>query len=134
MSIKAGIVGYGMAGAVFHAPLIRDVEGLVLAAVSTSSAEKAPQDVAVLSHEALIADPAIELVVIASPNRFHFPLARAALLAGKHVVVDKPFTVTTAEADELIALAGQEERLLTVFQNRRWDGDFMTVQALIQSG
>ena len=134
MSIKTGIVGYGVSGAIFHAPLIRNVEELELRAVSTSSPEKAPRDVAVLSHEALIADPGIELVVIASPNRFHFPLAQAALLAGKHVVVDKPFTITTAEADDLIALAGRERRLLTVFQNRRWDGDFLTVQALLQSG
>ena len=134
MNIKAGIVGYGIAGAIFHAPLIRNVEGLELRAVSTSSPEKVPRDLPVLSHEAMIADPSIELVVIASPNRFHFPLAQAALLAGKHVVVDKPFTITTAEADELIALAGRERRLLTVFQNRRWDGDFLTVQALLQSG
>jgi scyllo-inositol 2-dehydrogenase (NADP+) len=134
MSIKTGIVGYGIAGAFFHEPLIRNVEGLELRAVSTSSPEKAPRDLAVLSHEALIADPAIDLVVIASPNRFHFPLAQAALLAGKHVVVDKPFTITTAEADELIALARREGRLLTVFQNRRWDGDFLTVQELLQSG
>jgi scyllo-inositol 2-dehydrogenase (NADP+) len=134
MGIKAGIVGYGMAGAVFHAPLVRSADGLELAAVSTSSPEKAPRDVAVLSHEALIEQPGIDLVVIASPNRFHFPLAAAALRAGKHVVVDKPFTVTTGEADELIALAARQQRLLTVFHNRRWDGDFLTVEALLQSG
>src|SRR3954468_22155436 len=125
MRIKAGIVGYGVAGAIFHAPLIRVVEGLELRAVSTSSPEKAPRDLVVLSHEALIADPAIELVVIAAPNRFHFPLARAALLAGKHVVVDKPFTITTAEADELIALAERDGRLLALVQTRQRDGAFL---------
>lgn len=134
MSIKAGIVGYGMAGAIFHAPLIRNTDGLELSAVSTSRPESAPADVRLLGHEALIADPTVDLVVIASPNRFHFPLAEAALLAGKHVVVDKPFTVTTAEADALIALSKREGRLLTVFHNRRWDGDFLTVQALLRSG
>lgn len=134
MSIKAGIVGYGMAGAIFHAPLIRNTDGLELAAISTSRPESAPADIRLQGHEALIADASIDLVVIASPNRFHFPLAEAALLAGKHVVVDKPFTVTTAEADKLIALATRERRLLTVFHNRRWDGDFLTVQALLRSG
>jgi scyllo-inositol 2-dehydrogenase (NADP+) len=82
----------------------------------------------------LIERPEVDLVIIASPNQSHFPLAQAALEAGKHVVVDKPFTVTVSEADALIALAERQRRVLTVFHNRRWDGDFMTVRALLDSG
>ena len=132
--IRCGIVGYGLAGAVFHAPLIRAAEGLELAGVSTSRRENAPPDVPAYAHEELIRRPDIDLVIIASPNQSHFPLAEAALLAGKHVVVEKPFTVTIAEADALIALADRQQRVLTVFHNRRWDGDFMTVWALMESG
>jgi scyllo-inositol 2-dehydrogenase (NADP+) len=123
MTIRVGLLGRGMAGTVFHAPLIRAVRKLELAAAA-GSAEAA----------AVIADPAIDLVVIATPNLSHFPLARAALEAGKHVVVDKPFAVTVQEADELIALAAARGRTLTVFHNRRWDGDFLTVRALLESG
>ena len=132
--IRCGIIGYGLAGAVFHAPLVRAAAGLEWVAVSTSKRESVPSDVSVCSHEELIARPDVDLVVIASPNQSHFPLARAALEAGKHVVVDKPFTVSTAEADALIRLATQQRRVLTVFHNRRWDGDFMTVKALLESG
>ena len=132
--IRCGIVGYGLAGAVFHAPLIRAAEGLELAAISTSRREEAPDDVEVCGHEELVSRPDLDLVIIASPNHSHFHLAEAALLAGKHVVVDKPFTVTVAEADALIALAWRQRRVLTVFHNRRWDGDFMTVRALLESG
>ncbi|TFI59050.1 oxidoreductase [Sphingomonas parva] len=82
----------------------------------------------------LIARGDIDLLVVAAPNHAHFALAEAALSAGKHVVVDKPFTVTTAEADVLLALAAARQRMLTVFQNRRWDGDFLTVRAMIESG
>jgi scyllo-inositol 2-dehydrogenase (NADP+) len=80
----------------------------------------------------MIADPGIELVIVATPNTSHFPLAEAALAAGKHVVVDKPFTVTVAEGEALIALAADRGRLLTVFQNRRWDGDFLTIRSLLE--
>ena len=82
----------------------------------------------------LVADPGIDIVVIASPNGSHFPLAEAALESGKHIVIDKPFTVTSREADALIALAHQRQRMLTVFHNRRWDGDFLTVRSLLRSG
>lgn len=130
--LKVGLIGYGAAGAAFHVPLIRAAERLSLAAVATSRAEAAQIGLPVVSApEALIYDPDIELVVVATPNDSHFPLAQAALRAGKHVVVDKPFTVDVAEAEALIALANQHQRLLTVFHNRRWDGDFLTVQRLI---
>ncbi|PUE50547.1 oxidoreductase [Limnohabitans sp. 2KL-1] len=136
--LNVGLLGYGYASATFHAPLIAAVPGLQLAAV----ASRRPGDV--LAHwpdtpvcetpEALIARPDIDLVVIATPNDTHAPLAAQALAAGKHVVVDKPFTLNAAEARHLIALAEQHQRVLSVFHNRRWDGDFLTLQALLQSG
>lgn len=133
MTVAVGLVGYGLAGAVFHTPLIRAVDRLSLAAIATSRRVLDGVN-AVSDPHVLVADPAIDLVVIAAPNLHHYPLARAALEAGKHVVVDKPFTVTVAQADELIALAQARGRLLTVFHNRRWDGDFLTASELIGSG
>jgi scyllo-inositol 2-dehydrogenase (NADP+) len=121
--IRTALIGRGMAGTVFHAPLIRAVPELELAAVAGSA-----------DAAAAIADPATDLVVVATPNSTHFPLAAAALEAGKHVVIDKPFAVTSAEADALIALAAERGRMLTVFHNRRWDGDFMSVRALVEAG
>ncbi|HEY0413068.1 MAG TPA: Gfo/Idh/MocA family oxidoreductase [Allosphingosinicella sp.] len=123
--IRVGLVGYGLAGSVFHAPLIAATPRMTLTAVMTS--REAPH--AVLDLELLLGRA--DLVVIASPHRSHFPLARRALEAGKHVVVDKPFTVTVAEADALIALAAERERVIVPFHNRRWDGDFLTVETLL---
>jgi predicted dehydrogenase len=136
--LKAGIVGYGYATRTFHAPLIAAVPGLELAAVSSSDPAKVAADRPGLrvfpSPEALFADDEIELVVIPTPNETHFPLAAQALAAGKHVVVDKPFTLTTAEAKDLIALARRHDRLLSVFHNRRWDSGFLTLQAVLREG
>jgi scyllo-inositol 2-dehydrogenase (NADP+) len=138
MVIPVGLVGYGLAAKSFHAPLIQSVAGLELAAVVTSrSAEVAralPRARVAARLDEVLADPAIELVVIASPTAFHFEQARAALLAGKHVIVDKPIATSVAEADTLIALAAARERMLTVFHNRRWDGDYLTVQYTIAQG
>lgn len=131
--IRTAIIGYGVSGTAFHAPLIRCTDGLELVAVTTSRPEKAPAGVAVLSPEEAIAGPDIDLVVIAAPNTSHFPLADAALRAGKHVVVDKPLAVSVAEADRLIGTARAQCRTLTVFHNRRWDGDFLTVQKVLAS-
>ncbi|HMC92914.1 MAG TPA: Gfo/Idh/MocA family oxidoreductase, partial [Allosphingosinicella sp.] len=118
--IRTALIGRGLGGSVFHAPLIRACEGLELVRwVGSAEAEAA----------ATSAD--VDLVVISTPNAFHFPLARAALEAGKHVVVDKPFTVSLAEADALIDLATARRRVLSVFHNRRWDGDFLTVRKLL---
>lgn len=133
--VQVGLVGYGMAGEVFHAPLIMATSGLQLKSVVERHADwskaRYPQVTVVRSLEELLADAEIDLVVIATPNTHHFDQARQAILAGKHVVVDKPFTITGAEAQELINLAGREEVLLTVFQNRRWDGGFLTVQEIL---
>ena len=121
--IKVGLIGRGLAGTVFHAPLIGATEGLELVAtVGTAGA-----------HD-LLMDPAIDLIVVATPNASHFALAKLALENGKHVVIDKPFVTSTAEADELIALAAAHDRMLTIFHNRRWDGDFLTVCDQITSG
>lgn len=137
-TIDLGLIGYGIAGATFHAPVIAAVPELRLKTVVTSRtadvARGSPGAVCVDSVETLLADPTIELVVIATPNPTHAELARQALDAGKHVVIDKPMTVTTVEADELIALASERGRLLSVYQNRRWDNDFLTVKALLDAG
>ncbi|MBZ5584992.1 MAG: oxidoreductase [Acidobacteriia bacterium] len=135
--IPVGLVGYGSAGATFHAPLIRSVPQLRLQSVVTSRAEQVAQlggRRAVSSVAEALADPEIQLVVIASPSATHFEGARQALEAGKHVVVDKPFALKVSEADELIALAKKKGRALSVFQNRRWDGDYLTVKRLIREG
>lgn len=136
--LRVGLVGYGYAGKTFHAPLIAGVPGLQLAAVSSRDAARVHADwpgVEVLADpRALVQRPDLDLVVIASPNDSHFPLARAALAAGRHVVVDKPFTLTLAEARELCALAHARGRLLSVFHNRRWDSDFLTLRALVEQG
>ncbi len=133
--LKVGLIGYGAAGSAFHAPLIRSVPRLELAAISTSRRDAAALGILVVPEpSAILTDPNLDLVVIASPNDSHFRLAEAALRAGKHVVVDKPLTVTADEADALIALAKERSRVLTVFHNRRWDGDFLPVQQLIGDG
>ncbi|OBV38966.1 oxidoreductase [Janthinobacterium psychrotolerans] len=136
--IKTGLVGYGFAGATFHAPVLTSVEALELTAVASSKPDLVHKDwpEATVYAEAaqLFADAAIELVVIAAPNEAHFGLARAALQAGKHVVVDKPFTITSAEAQTLITLAKERKLVLSVYHNRRWDGDFMTIKTLLAQG
>lgn len=123
--IRVGLVGYGLAGKAFHAPLILSCDRMELAAVLTSRDAPAP----VRTLDELIERS--DLVVVASPNQTHFPIAKAALEAGRHVVVDKPFTVALDEADELIALAEQKGRVLSVFHNRRWDSDFLTVRKIM---
>ena len=136
-AIKVGLVGYGFASQTFHVPLIRAALGLELVAVSSSKASdvKAALDVEVEQQaEALFQRPDIELVVIPTPNDTHFPLAKAALMAGKHVVLDKPFTVTLSEARQLEALAADQQRQISVFHNRRWDSDFLTVKDLLKAG
>jgi scyllo-inositol 2-dehydrogenase (NADP+) len=125
VTIRVGLVGYGLAGAVFHAPLIRACKRMELSAVQTS--REAPNRIDNL--EALL--DRSDLVVIASPNITHFPIAKAALEAGKHVVVDKPFTVTLEEADELVRVAKERGRVLTAFHNRRWDSDFLTLKRIL---
>ncbi len=136
--LSVGVIGYGFATKVFHAPLIAGVPGLKLAAISSSDPAKVgadwPDVPVEATPEALFARPDIDLVVIPTPNETHFPLARAALASGKHVVVDKPFTVTLADARTLRDEAAKAGRLLSVFHNRRWDADFLTLRQIIDSG
>ena len=136
--INVGLVGYGFASKTFHMPLIRATEGLDLVAVSSSDAAKVHADLPDVEVEsqalALCERKDIDLVVIPTPNDTHFPLAKAALTAGKHVVVDKPFTVTLSEAKQLRTLATNKQRMVSVFHNRRWDSDFLTIKALLEAG
>ncbi len=134
--IRTAIIGYGLAGRVFHAPLVAATEGLELAAIVSSRNDEIaaayPQVKAIADPETVFADPAIDLVVVATPNESHFELASRALAAGKHVVIDKPIALTADEAKRLIAQA--RGRLFSVFHNRRWDGDFLTLKQLIADG
>lgn len=136
--LQVGLVGYGVAGQVFHAPMINAVPKLKLTKIverhGEASRQRYPWVEVVQNIDALLSDAAIDLVVIATPNLSHFELAKQALLAEKHVVVDKPFTTTSAQAQELIQLAHQTQKILSVHHNRRWDGDFQTVQQIARQG
>jgi len=137
-NIRVGLIGYGYASKTFHAPLIVGTPGMTLAAVSSSDASKVhadwPNVTGVSDPKQLFNDPSLDLIVIPTPNDTHFPLARAAMEAGKHVVVDKPFTVTLSQARELEAMAKSRGLVLSVFHNRRWDSDFLTLKGLIAEG
>lgn len=136
--LRVGLVGYGFAGQTFHAPVLSAVPGLTLAAVASSQPRKVrvdwPEAAVVPDADALLARSDIDLIVIAAPNAQHHPIARAALLAGRHVVVDKPFTLDAAEARELAVLAERQGRVLSVYQNRRYDADFLTLRELMRTG
>ncbi|WP_255769725.1 Gfo/Idh/MocA family protein [Pseudarthrobacter sulfonivorans] len=138
-TIRTAVVGYGLSGSVFHAPMIAADARYSLNVIATSDAGR--QAAAVQRYPGvktvrdggavleLAAD--LDLVVLGTPPATHFPLAKAALEAGLDVVVDKPFAVSSAQGQELVALAGELGRVLTVFHNRRWDGDFLTVRKLL---
>ena len=136
--VRTVLVGYGYVGKTFHAPLIRATPGLALSAVVSSDPAKVAADLpgtrVVATLAEALADPAIDLVVIATPNDLHAPQALAALAAGKHVVVDKPFAVSTDQARSMADAAEAAGKLLAVFHNRRWDSDFQTVRRLIADG
>jgi predicted dehydrogenase len=139
LPIRTAIIGYGYVGRTFHAPLIQAVSGLALTVIGSSRPaaevhETAPETRVIADPLAAATAPEVDLVVIATPNDSHAALAEAALGAGKHVVVDKPFTVTLAEARRVAEAASRSGTLLSVFQNRRWDSDFLTVQAALASG
>jgi predicted dehydrogenase len=140
--LRVGLVGYGHGGAIFHAPLIRATDGLALAAIVTNDPERRQRVAAdhpgvhLASGVAELLDGAgrVDVLVIASPNRWHVAHAMAALDAGTDVVVDKPLAATATAARALVAKAEASGRLLTVFQNRRWDGDILTVRRLLHEG
>jgi predicted dehydrogenase len=136
--IDVGLIGFGLAGKCFHGPVIRAVPGLRLAAIVQRSGDEAahiyPDVRVVRSIEELLAIEAIRLVVIATPNQTHFPLAKQCLEVGRDVVVDKPFATSVAEALELIRIASKRQRLLSVYHNRRFDADFQAARDVISAG
>lgn len=140
-SFSVGLIGYGIAGQVFHAPMINCIKGLQLKKIRETKPgniqlanKRYPGVEIVADSDAIILDNTIDLVVIATPNTSHFSLAKEALIAGKNVVVDKPFTITFKEAQELILLAEQKGKLLSVYHNRRFDSTAKTVKKVIASG
>lgn len=136
--IRVALVGYGLAGKVFHAPLIGATPGLDLACIVSSDAAKVQADLlgmrVVPDLDSVLADGSIDLIVLATPDALHAPQALAALDAGKHVVIDKPFAPTLAQAQQVAARAAESGLTLTIFHNRRWDGDFLTARRLIEDG
>ncbi|HWZ52953.1 MAG TPA: Gfo/Idh/MocA family oxidoreductase [Granulicella sp.] len=137
--IKVAVLGFGLAGRVFHAPFVSAVPGLRLTAIVQRKGDEAarayPHATILRSVEEALASDAdldVDLVVVGTPNETHYPLAKQALAAGKHVVVDKPFAATSEQARELIELAARKNLVLAPFQNRRWDGDFLTVRDLLE--
>ncbi len=133
--IKTALLSYGMSGKVFHAPFIHNHAGFELAAVwernKKTASEDYPSIQVVQQLEEILNNDEIELVIVNTPTATHFEYAQKALLAGKHVVVEKAFTTSEKEADILIELAEKQERILSVYQNRRWDSDFLTVQKIV---
>lgn len=133
--IGVAVIGFGLAGKVFHAPFVSAVPGLKLEAIVQRKGDEAarayPSARILRSVDEALKDAAVQLIVVATPNETHFDLAKQALLAGKHVVIDKPFAATSAEAKELKELAEKQGVVLAPFHNRRWDGDFRTVQRLL---
>jgi predicted dehydrogenase len=133
--IGVAVIGFGLAGQVFHAPFVSAVPGLRLEAIvqrkGDAAAKAYPSARILRSVEEALKDTAVQLIVVGTPNETHFDLAKQALLAGKHVVIDKPFAATSAEAKELKELAEKQGVVLAPFHNRRWDGDFLTVRRLL---
>ncbi|KAK4138472.1 NAD(P)-binding protein [Trichocladium antarcticum] len=138
---NVGIVGYGLSAKIFHIPFIARTPALKLHSIlqrTPTADNSAPADHPDLHHhtaiDPLLADPALDIVILCTPPNTHYPLAHAALLARKHVLVEKPFVPTAAEARDLAALAARQRRVLSVYQNRRWDADFLTVRRLLRRG
>jgi scyllo-inositol 2-dehydrogenase (NADP+) len=136
--VRVGLIGFGLAGQAFHAPMIRGVRGMELACIlerhGSKAKERYPNVRVARTLEELLSDKTIQLVAVATPNDSHFSYTKACLEADRDVVCDKPFTPTMAEAEQLVRLAAERGRLLSVYQDRRWDGAFLTVTKLVQSG
>lgn len=136
--VKVGLIGFGLAGQAFHAPVIRGVPGMELACIlerHTNNAKARYPEVRIArTLDELLSDKSIGLMVVATPNDSHFSYTKACLEAGRDVVVDKPMTPTLKEAEELVEVAQKLGRLITVYQDRRWDGAFLTAKKLIESG
>lgn len=136
--IRVGVLSYGMSGRVFHCPLLHVNKGYAMKKImqrsSTDALERYPYVKIVQSVNEIMHDPDIDLVLVNTPDHTHFELTRAALEAGKHVVVEKPFVHETDEGLQLINLARDKGKILTVFQNRRWEGDFLTIRKVMDDG
>lgn len=137
-SINTGIIGFGLSGKVFHAPFIHTHPGFHLSVVVERnhqySREIYPYVDVIQDYKYLLEDDSIDLIVVATPNIFHYGMIRESLEAGKHVVVEKPFVPTSREADELINISHRKGKKIFVYQNRRWDGDFLTIKKLVKKG
>lgn len=132
--IETGICSFGMSGMVFHAPLLEAHPGFNIKSIlerSKNLSEGKYNSTIVRSLDEIINDDMIELVIVNTPDHLHYDMTKEALLAGKHVVVEKPFTLTSSKGEELIDLSRSKNLVLSVFQNRRWDGDFLTVKKVI---
>jgi len=136
--VRTALCSFGMSGWVFHAPFIAINPGFELYAVwertKNLSQTKYPGVKIVRSLEEMLSDPSIELVVVNTPNATHYEYTKKVLQAGKHVIVEKPFTITVAEGEELIQLAKERNRIITVYQNRRFDSDYRTVKKIVDEG
>ena len=136
--IAAGLLAYGMSGKLFHAPFLAQHPGFELRSVVERTQQRMvadyPHIVSYPSTEALLADPTLELVVVNTPNDTHYDLARQALLAGKHVLIEKPVATSADEVRALYELARQQGRQVLGYQNRRWDTDFGAVRRVVKSG
>ncbi len=136
--IRCAVLGYGLAGKVFHCPFISAVPGLELSVIvqrtGDAAAQAYPSARILRSVDEAFADPSIDLIVVATPSETHFDLAAQALQAGKHVVVDKPITSSSKSARALVSLSKVHSRILAPFHNRRWDGDFLTLRKLLSAG
>src|SRR5215831_1676441 len=135
--VKVGLAGFGISAKVFHAPFLTTSKDFELVSVlerhKQESKEKYPSVQVVTGIEELLNNPAVELVVITTPNETHFPFAKAALKAGKHVVLEKPFTNTSEEARQLIDMAEEAGKVLSVYQNRRYVSDFLTIREILNN-
>jgi scyllo-inositol 2-dehydrogenase (NADP+) len=136
--VRVGLIGFGLAGQAFHAPVIRGVPGMELACIlerhGSNAQQKYPEVRVARTLDEMLSDKSIGLIVVATPNDSHYSYTKACLEAGRDVVVDKPFTPTLAEAEQLVRIAAERGRLVTVYQERRWDGEFHTVKQLVKSG
>lgn len=137
-AIKTAIASFGMSGQVFHGPFLKTNPGYevisVLERSKTLSRKLFPQAAIVDDYNKILKNPDIELVIVNTPDRLHFEMAATALKSGKHVVVEKPITLKSQEAKQLVQLSHKMGKILAVFQNRRWDGDFLTVQKILNEG
>ncbi|MCK9180257.1 MAG: Gfo/Idh/MocA family oxidoreductase [Bacteroides sp.] len=136
--IKTGLAAFGMSGKIFHAPFIVNNPNFELTTIversKTLSKEEYPKATIVKSFDELIQDPDLELIVVNTPNNTHYEFCKKALLANKHVVVEKPFTTNIEEGNELLSIAKKQNKMLSVYQNRRWDSNFLTTKEIIDKG